>query len=364
MKPTHARTERRSAFTLVELLVVIGIIALLISILLPALNKARRAANTIKCGANLRSIGQAMQIYATQNKGYFPGPNTSGLHLLARSDVNQNNVVGGVVSIWDWHSPLAKVMGVRFNEGPSIANTMDRFVTLLNFPGYICPENDIMVASFGGPAPFDSAINGTGPNSKKWPAGLRQWASYSTPLLFQFVSNGTRQPFDQSRALQRTNAQFCDVPPSYISKISKVGAAARKIYMADGNRFANNSTLPDMDASYDTRLGGAWADWGPFDTNGNGFNRFRGKWGTAVNGTTGRDVRPLWARHGTLKPLQADDAYKFNALFFDGHVALLGDLEGSNPVYWAPKGSTIPIGEFWPDVKLFYGITADYVVPE
>jgi prepilin-type N-terminal cleavage/methylation domain-containing protein/prepilin-type processing-associated H-X9-DG protein len=60
--------RRNKAFTLVELLVVIGIIAILISILLPSLNKAREAARKANCLSNLRSIGQAFNIYAAENK--------------------------------------------------------------------------------------------------------------------------------------------------------------------------------------------------------------------------------------------------------------------------------------------------------
>jgi prepilin-type N-terminal cleavage/methylation domain-containing protein/prepilin-type processing-associated H-X9-DG protein len=64
----HAR-DRLRGFTLVELLVVIGIIALLVSILLPSLSAAREQARTTKCMSNLRSIGQAMAAYAAENKG-------------------------------------------------------------------------------------------------------------------------------------------------------------------------------------------------------------------------------------------------------------------------------------------------------
>src|SRR5947209_1982549 len=67
----HARPPRR-AFTLVELLVVVGVIALLISILLPALAKARDQAMKIKCMSNLRQLDMAFLMYVNANRGRFP----------------------------------------------------------------------------------------------------------------------------------------------------------------------------------------------------------------------------------------------------------------------------------------------------
>jgi len=65
-------TPSRRGFSLVELLVVIGIIALLIAMLMPALSKARAQAATIQCSSNLRQIGIAFQNYASSNNGRMP----------------------------------------------------------------------------------------------------------------------------------------------------------------------------------------------------------------------------------------------------------------------------------------------------
>lgn len=99
----HVRTPRPArAFTLVELLVVIGIIALLISILLPALNAAKSQAHTLKCAANQRTLGQTLHQYANDYKGLIPRDYSHG---------QQRNIFWGEAFAKYLNRPLPHIPG-------------------------------------------------------------------------------------------------------------------------------------------------------------------------------------------------------------------------------------------------------------
>ena len=105
---------RRKGFTLVELLVVIGIIALLISILLPSHMKAKRQAVWAQCSANLHNIGAALYTYASDNKGSIPQFFASPANL-AYYDANRNAAMATWPTpsgfwMWDMEAPTRDAM--------------------------------------------------------------------------------------------------------------------------------------------------------------------------------------------------------------------------------------------------------------
>ena len=339
---SHRR--KQAGFTLVELLVVIGIIALLISILLPSLQKARGAANAVKCSSNLRAIIQGMQIYAAQNAGAIPGGGATSSRFLfvdpLATTLTNGNVDGAVASdtncpevcgLFDWASPIANAMGMKYNHGGLLADRQERYRTMVTAQIFTCPENQLLAPVFG-----TVLYSATGE--------VLPMPSYSSPMLFHLLPNKTgANTATFPSPVSRTQARIDQSPPAgYSPKTSKVGAAARKIFIADGARYSNAGTSPDISFSFTYSNGGAFADQGaPFKFS-NAWDRGNAPGNTPQ--TAGSfDQRLSWARHGKKIGRGAADSYKFNAGFFDGHVEALGDLEGSNPDLWAPKGSTLGI---------------------
>ena len=96
----------RIAFSLIELLVVVGIISILAALLMPAVSSAKGKANDIKCISNLRQIGIALCIYADENQGKLPfaerRPTTpvDPTHVLPRIVNVLSNYVGGAVAVF------------------------------------------------------------------------------------------------------------------------------------------------------------------------------------------------------------------------------------------------------------------------
>jgi type II secretory pathway pseudopilin PulG len=110
---------------LVELLVVVGIIAVLISLLLPSLNRVRAQAQSTQCLSNLRQIGQICHMYASENKGYLPPAIVDSIENIAGGTPISNP--GGTPNPGPSH-PLKQLL-FRYTQGGTMI--------------FYCPSNDL-----------------------------------------------------------------------------------------------------------------------------------------------------------------------------------------------------------------------------
>jgi prepilin-type N-terminal cleavage/methylation domain-containing protein len=146
--PSHFATWQIRGFTLVELLVVIGIIALLMSILLPAIGKAREQATRIGCASNLRQIGLAYQFYASEFKDAVP--------IGCRNNVSKTGA-------WIWGSDRPFALGLlsldAWQDNAGSANPPFRLYKNLVPQVLYCPSNRLESDDLDGPGNAFSPFN-------------------------------------------------------------------------------------------------------------------------------------------------------------------------------------------------------------
>ena len=222
-----SRSPKRG-FTLVELLVVIGIIAVLISILLPSLARARRAAASVQCLSNLKQLGQAVMLYANDN---------SGVDVPHMMSVTPTGMVNKYVFM-PWHR------NISFAQCVNLTTTAAGF-----WPNNIlCPDSGAL-----GYSEADAVADAAETRIKtlRTTLGILTAADNNKfDMTASYGHNGQGAP-GSGTELVAAPTQFTDpavaVLPGYVIKLSRVKNSAAKIQFADAlswNINAQNSSVP------------------------------------------------------------------------------------------------------------------------
>ena len=196
------RRHRAGGFTLVELLVVIGIIGVLIGILLPALGRARLSAQTVACKSNLRQIALAATMFANEHGGYLPKAENNGAPVMQGWATRVGSRWEFADNMWAWEWALLKYAGrnrqvfrcpadpeprTRYLWNDTMSNLGGENSKDDNVPGSYRYNwsNEILESGNGSPPNLSSNYNGTRMVSPK----LSQMKPSERAILFMDGAN-------------------------------------------------------------------------------------------------------------------------------------------------------------------------------
>lgn len=285
----RSRFSRRcSGFTLVELLVVIGIIAVLISVLLPALTAARRQATALKCVAALREIGNAVQMYSIEYKGYAP-PCRLMVSTAARYNVGDHNYGGTSSDYLFWQSFLAKyVTKTKVGMGGTTAEERTQ-----------------------------------GRSNIFW--GCPQWGGYETASYnggyYPYLTGYGWNPYPEYTA-STGSSHSSIITPGSGGNWTNVSAASRWYKLKDYTQPSQRCLVAD------SLFWLAESDYSRTDGTFPGLKLVKNA--GAIKATNGTDID--WFRHGKYPGMASTDYFQetggkvaFNILYADGHAATSSD---------------------------------------
>ncbi len=173
----------RKGFTLVELLVVIGIIAILIGILLPTLGRARESARTLACASNARQIALAIRLFSQEHRGYMPA--LSDKQWAYQNDTQRSiwvyrSTPGQPPVLLDWASSLLPYLGIKtvewFPQAPERGSKV-----------FLCPSDPAQdyPGTYGNAGPVGPGLviyNNMNPFDAGWPISFGVNADIGTQI--------------------------------------------------------------------------------------------------------------------------------------------------------------------------------------
>lgn len=291
----------RLAFTLIELLVVVAIIALLISILLPALGRAREQTRAVKCLANLRTLGHGVISYAGE-EGRLPGPihpavyRNQGLKALMEDPVCPLSYDS---ARWFQDRQLTWKLRGSFHDTTDYENSVTDLVATCPTAAGVNPTTNFrhfFAATGRCVRPTDYVINNVGMNGED-PGAMGGLRSTNPPQYFGFSPYNSGDPAQQALALK--------YPPQPISNIQH---PAEEWMLADA-WYRKGTGIAYTELQQEGPYQWEWSGEALPNFAPHGARRMYQFSGSTERNTDSADIR------------SSKQDGKTNTVFFDGHAA-------------------------------------------